>query len=81
LPTQSHVSHSKRRNGSDASFGGDDGDFGHVEMCSDLVTFEEFGERQMPNGLTLTGNYVDVILQTETLFFGELDDGVGGEFS
>jgi hypothetical protein len=50
-------------------------------MGTNLVTFEEFGERKMPNGLTLSGNYVDIVLQTEALLFGKLDDGVGREFS
>jgi hypothetical protein len=35
----------------------------------------------MPDGLALTGDDVDFLLEVEPLFLGELDNGIGGELS
>jgi hypothetical protein len=50
-------------------------------MCPNLVTFEQFGQWQMPDGLALAGDHIDFILETETLLFGELNNRIPCKFS
>jgi len=81
LPSQCHVADSEVRQTGDACLGGDDGDLSHIKMGSLWVSFKHLGQRQMPDGLTLTGDEVDIILETEALLLSELDDGVCCKFS
>jgi hypothetical protein len=50
-------------------------------VCTDLITLEEFWERQMPDCLSLPSNYVHFLLEVEVVFLCELLDGIGGEFT
>ena len=50
-------------------------------MGTDLVAFEQVGEWKMPDGLALSSNDIDFILEVKVMFASELLDCVGGELS
>lgn len=81
LSPQSHVADAERRDRRHARLGRDDRNLSHVDVCTDLVAFEQLGEREVPDGLALARNEVDFFLQVEAFVLCEFEDRVCGEFS